>query len=77
MKPDTGIRLAELAALTGATLDGDGDIVVTHVSTLERAAAGALAFIANSRYRAQLASTRASAVIVRPDDAAATSLPRL
>ena len=73
----SGIRLAELAVLTGATLEGDGSIVVTHVATLERATPGALAFLANSRYRAQLASTRASAVIVQPDDAAATSLPRL
>src|SRR4029450_12493299 len=73
----SGLRLAELAALTGARLDGDGDIVVTRVATLERADTGAIAFLATPRYRAQLASTRASAVIVRPEDADATHLPRL
>ncbi len=75
--PTTGIRLAELAARTGAVLDGDGEIVIERVATLEHAGPGAIAFLANPRYRAQLASTRASAVIVRPQDAGATSLPRL
>jgi len=72
-----GLRLAELAALTGAQLDGDGDVRVTRVATLERAGAGAIAFLANPRYRSALASTGASAVIVRPEDATATALPRL
>ncbi|MEP7274764.1 MAG: UDP-3-O-(3-hydroxymyristoyl)glucosamine N-acyltransferase [Betaproteobacteria bacterium] len=72
-----GRRLADLAALTGAQLDGDGETVVTRVATLERAGAGDIAFLANPRYRAQLASTKASAVIVGPGDAGGTALPRL
>jgi len=75
--PPSGLRLAELALLTGATLEGDGDVVVTRVATLEHAGPGTIAFLANPRYRSQLATTRAAAVIVRPDDAAATTLPRL
>ncbi|MET0440826.1 MAG: UDP-3-O-(3-hydroxymyristoyl)glucosamine N-acyltransferase [Casimicrobiaceae bacterium] len=74
---NSGLCLADLAALTGARLDGDGAVVVTRVATLESAEAGAIAFLANPRYRSQLASTRASAVIVRPEDAGATHLPRL
>jgi UDP-3-O-[3-hydroxymyristoyl] glucosamine N-acyltransferase len=56
--------LAELARRTGATLDGDGAIVITRVGTLERAGPGDIAFLANPRYRSQLAGTRAAAVIV-------------
>jgi UDP-3-O-[3-hydroxymyristoyl] glucosamine N-acyltransferase len=72
-----GLRLADLAALTGARLEGDGDLRVTRVATLERAEPGTLSFLANPRYRPLLATTRASAVIVRPEDCDAARLPRL
>jgi UDP-3-O-[3-hydroxymyristoyl] glucosamine N-acyltransferase len=73
----TGIRLADLAARIGATLDGDGDVRVDHVATLENAGPGALAFLVGVRYRGLLATTRASAVIVAPAQAGATRLPKL
>ena len=73
----TGYTLAELAAKSGATLDGDGTIRLTRVATLERAGPGAIAFLANPRYGSQLATTHASAVIVAPGDARRTSLPKL
>ena len=76
LRESAGRPLSELARLTGATLEGD-DVVVVRVATLERAGSGDIAFLANPRYRAQLAATRASAVIVDPAAAAATSLPRL
>jgi UDP-3-O-[3-hydroxymyristoyl] glucosamine N-acyltransferase len=69
--------LAELARRTGATLEGDGTVLIRRVGSLERAGEGAIAFLANPRYRGQLARTRASAVIVSPADAARTALPRL
>jgi len=69
--------LAELARRTGAALEGDGSVSVSRVGTLERAGPGDIAFLANPRYRAKLATTRASAVIVSPADAAHTALPRL
>ncbi|HVE51713.1 MAG TPA: UDP-3-O-(3-hydroxymyristoyl)glucosamine N-acyltransferase [Casimicrobiaceae bacterium] len=69
--------LAELASRTGATLDGDGRCRIMRVGTLENAGEGAIAFLANPKYRAQLLSTRASAVIVSPTDASATTLPKL
>ena len=75
--PAAGHRLDELAQRCGATVEGDGATLIAHVGTLEQAGPGAIAFLANPRYRAQLATTRASAVIVAPGDAAATSLPRL
>src|SRR4030095_1818313 len=36
-----------------------------------------LAFVANAKYRSQLATTRAAAVIVAPAQADATTLPKL
>jgi UDP-3-O-[3-hydroxymyristoyl] glucosamine N-acyltransferase len=75
--PPSGMRLADLAPLAGATVQGDGDVVVSRVATLERAGPGTIAFLANPRYRAQLATTRATAVIVRAADAGATTLPCL
>jgi UDP-3-O-[3-hydroxymyristoyl] glucosamine N-acyltransferase len=78
MPPDARfLRLDELAARTGATLVGDGATLVSHVATLDNAAAGTITFLANPRYRSQLAQTRASAVIVAPDAVAATPLPKL
>jgi UDP-3-O-[3-hydroxymyristoyl] glucosamine N-acyltransferase len=71
------LTLAELARRTGAALQGDGSVEIARVGTLERAGPGDIAFLANPRYRSQLAGTRASAVIVAPDDAAQTPLPKL
>ena len=73
----TGATLAELAALSGATVDGDPSLRVTRVATLAAAGPGDIAFLSNPKYRDQLASTRASAVIVAPDAAASTALPKL
>ena len=78
MPPDVRyLRLDELAAHAGATLVGDGATLVSRVATLDNAAEGTIAFLANPRYRSQLAQTRASAVIVAPDAADLTPLPKL
>jgi UDP-3-O-[3-hydroxymyristoyl] glucosamine N-acyltransferase len=69
--------LAELARRFGLRLEGDGSIAITRVGTLESAQQGAIAFLANRRYRPQLATTRASAVVVGPADAAHTPCARL
>lgn len=71
------IALAELALRVGAELDGDGNVQIRRVATLQSAEADAIAFLANPRYRAQLASTRAGAVIVAPAMAASTPLPKI
>ncbi|HVK83189.1 MAG TPA: LpxD N-terminal domain-containing protein [Kofleriaceae bacterium] len=57
----TGWSLADLAQAAGAALFGDGAVRVTRVATLERAGPGAIAFLANRKYAAQLDSTRAAA----------------
>jgi UDP-3-O-[3-hydroxymyristoyl] glucosamine N-acyltransferase len=72
-----GYTLAELAARTGASLEGPGEVRIRGVGTLANAGGDAIAFLANPKYRSQLAATRAGAVIVAPGDAAFTSLPKL
>jgi len=71
------IRLSELAEQVGAALEGDGSVLVARVATLESAGPGAIAFLANPRYRSQLAGTKATAVIVSPEAAAGSPLPKL
>ena len=66
--------LAEIAKKIGATLvqsaeQGDANTCSIHsLATLTTAKAGQIAFLANSKYRQQLASTHASAVIISPDE---------
>jgi len=79
MPPNTnlGVRLADLAERVGAQVSGDGETMISRVATLEHAGPGAITFLANPRYRAKLATTHAAAVILLPDDAHATALPKL
>ena len=65
----TSQRAADLAERFALRLHGDGDVVLDGVATLANAGPGKLAFLANPRYRAQLAQTRAGAVVMRAADA--------
>lgn len=58
--------LGELARHIGAELHGPDDIVVQGVAALAAAGPGQLSFLVDARHRDELASTRASAVIVAP-----------
>lgn len=58
------VSLGELAVRFGCELRGDPDLPIERVATLAGAGPGALAFIANPRFRPQLETTAAGAVIV-------------
>ncbi|MBQ0842454.1 MAG: UDP-3-O-(3-hydroxymyristoyl)glucosamine N-acyltransferase [Paraperlucidibaca sp.] len=62
------ISLGELAAAVGAELRGDPAQRVSAMNTLAAAQGHELAFLANPKYRNQLMSTNAGAVLLRPDD---------
>lgn len=62
--------LAEIAARLGGDVLGDGEIRISRVASLATAGAGEISFLANRKYRSQLQSTRAAAVILTPDAAA-------
>jgi len=70
-------RLADLAQAIQAELIGDGETQLSGVATLERAEPHQLTFLANPRYRPQLAITRAGAVIVGESDRNGTQVARL
>jgi UDP-3-O-[3-hydroxymyristoyl] glucosamine N-acyltransferase len=58
------VSLGELAVRFGCELRGDPDVTVERVATLANAGPGELSFLANPRYRGQLAATRAAAVVL-------------
>ncbi|MBX9446633.1 UDP-3-O-(3-hydroxymyristoyl)glucosamine N-acyltransferase [Dickeya chrysanthemi] len=62
------IRLDALAQQLDAQLHGDGDIVITAVASMHSAQAGQITFLSDSRYREQLGSTQASAVVLTEAD---------
>lgn len=60
--------LSEIAATLGLALQGE-DVDITGVNTLADASPSELSFLANPKYAPQLATTKAGAVIVSPDQA--------
>jgi UDP-3-O-[3-hydroxymyristoyl] glucosamine N-acyltransferase len=65
------VTLAELAERLGAVLEGDGAIEVSRIAGIEHAGPGDVTFLANPKYAAAIATTRASAVILDPTAPAA------
>jgi UDP-3-O-[3-hydroxymyristoyl] glucosamine N-acyltransferase len=59
------VKLRDLANRLECRLEGDGDLEVTRVSGIQDARPGDVTFLANSKYEKALASTRASAVILK------------
>ncbi len=56
--------LRELADRVGAKIAGDPDLQIRRVAAIDEAEEGDITFISNPKYRNQLLSTRASAIIV-------------
>jgi UDP-3-O-[3-hydroxymyristoyl] glucosamine N-acyltransferase len=71
------MTLGVLAVRHGCELRGDPATVVEHVASLSGARPGALAFLANPRYRSQLAATLAAAVVLGEEDADDCPVPCL
>jgi UDP-3-O-[3-hydroxymyristoyl] glucosamine N-acyltransferase len=58
------LRLADLALRLGGEVRGDASVEVFSVSPLETGLPGSISFLSSGKYKAQLASCRASALIV-------------
>jgi UDP-3-O-[3-hydroxymyristoyl] glucosamine N-acyltransferase len=71
------VRLEEIASRLGGRVVGDPATRVRQVASLEKATPGDIAFFSNPRLKAQLAATRAAAVIVSRDAEGLTELPRI
>lgn len=61
------IFVAELAAKIGGIIEGDGGAELTRMASLLDAQEGDLTFLSNKRYSEQVATTKATAVIVGED----------
>ncbi|MBM3391475.1 MAG: UDP-3-O-(3-hydroxymyristoyl)glucosamine N-acyltransferase [Betaproteobacteria bacterium] len=74
---DEGVSLGEIVAHLGGRLVGDATLRIRQVATLEQAAEDRIAFFANAKYRKQLKSTRAGAVILAPTAAQDCARPHI
>ena len=61
------MKLSEIARLLQGHLEGEADIEITGLAKIEDAVAGDLTFVSNPKYQKFLKSTKASAVLVGPD----------
>ena len=60
------LHLSELSKQTGAKLEGD-DCLIEGIAEISAAQLGDIAFISNPKYLEHLSSTRASALIIKPE----------
>jgi len=71
------LTLGQIVARLGGRVAGDPDTVVRQVASLEGAGDAQISFFIGSRYREQLAATRAAAVVLGPEAEGETALPRI
>jgi UDP-3-O-[3-hydroxymyristoyl] glucosamine N-acyltransferase len=71
------LSLADIAARLGGDVLGDAQTLISQVGTLASAGTGEIGFLTNLKYKGQLQTTKAAAVIVSPDFADAVALPRI
>ena len=69
--------LAQIAERLGGRIAGQQEVLIHQVGSLERAGPGQIAFYSNPRFRAQLAGTGASAVVLDARAEQLTALPRI
>jgi UDP-3-O-[3-hydroxymyristoyl] glucosamine N-acyltransferase len=77
MRSPRTYRLTEITGRLGGQILGDESTEVSGLSTLSSAVSGDLSFFTQGKFRAQLESTRASAVILSGAERDATPLPRI
>ena len=71
------LSLGEIVSTLGGRVVGDAALRIEQVGSLEHAGAHQIAFLAGARYRARLTGTRAGAVVLAPESAGLTDLPRI
>lgn len=77
MRSHVTLTLEELAHACGASVRGEPHTRIAGVGTLLQANESEITFLTNPLYRHQLASSRAAAVILKPQDVVYTQLPCL
>jgi UDP-3-O-[3-hydroxymyristoyl] glucosamine N-acyltransferase len=61
------VKLDDLAERLGCRLEGDGEIDIVGVATIQDAGPGEITFLANPKYEWALKTTRASAIVLKDD----------
>ena len=74
---DFNLTLGQIAEQLGGTLSGNAETQIIRVGSLALAQAGAISFFSDTKYTAQLNNTSASAIVIKPDQASLTSLPKI
>ncbi len=62
------LTVRELAEILGCPFEGDGEVRIRDVSSLEKAGEGDLVFLGQAKLRKRLEETRASAAIIPPGE---------
>jgi len=75
--PDVSYTLAEIVRRLGGEVLGDAQTRVSQVATLRSARPDQISFLANLKYRSQLAESAAGAFILGRDAAEASNRPRI
>ena len=71
-----GMRLADIAARVGGTLEGDGTVEIHGVSSIEEPVAGTLTFLADAKHAARVAGLPVAAILL-PLDGPPIALPAI
>ncbi len=71
------MKLSELAAQTGARVEGDPEIEVSGAAGLNDAGAGQITFLANPRYTPRVNDTKAAAIYLTEDAQIEREIPVL
>jgi UDP-3-O-[3-hydroxymyristoyl] glucosamine N-acyltransferase len=74
---ELSFTLADIAAQLGGDVLGDAQTRISRVASVASAGEGDITFLANPKFRSQLGTSKASAVILRPDAADGFSGPRI
>ncbi len=62
------VTLEEIADKLGGVVHGDNTCRVDRIATLANAGKGCISFLANKKYRSQLVDTKATAVLLHPNE---------
>lgn len=73
----TSYTLQEIVSKLGGEIQGDSTLQISRVASLANARSGQISFLTDTKYRSVLATTQASAVILKPEHQAETTLPRI
>jgi len=77
LSPSNCLSLGHIVAQLGGTASENSDVQIHRVGSLAQAQAGAISFFNDTKYTSQLKNTKASAVILKPEHAALTQLPKI